>query len=143
MKLSRQKHSLLAFLIFTLTFFFSCQKQDREVQVIQNDNLSNQVSNAKNLKEVTSFLNISGLDERLKRSLITTSYHYFSNSPTDQLWIISLAPGTYGFAKAKIAASLKDGQFSMIISSYNYDAALYKKEISAPIQEQLPFTIKN
>lgn len=123
-----QKKSVnLVFLIFALTFLFSCKKQDSQFKQAKSENSTKQINSEKRLKGLTAFLNILGLDKRLKGSISTENYHYFSKSEADQLWIISLEPGTYGFTKAKIAASLKDGQFSMIIVSYNYDTTLYKK----------------
>lgn len=125
---SIQKKSVnLVFLIFALTFLFSCKKQDSQFKQAKSENSTNQINSEKSLKGLAAFLNIPGLDKRLKSSISTENYHYFSKSETDQLWIISLEPGTYGFTKAKIAASLKGGQFSMIIVSYNYDTTLYKK----------------
>jgi hypothetical protein len=73
-----------------------------------------------------AFLNVPGLDKRLKSHINTSNYHYFSNNGNDQLWIIGLEPGTFGFAKAKLVASLQDGQFSMIMVSYNYDTIAYQ-----------------
>lgn len=124
----KQDFSLLPFLIFALSFFFSCKKQDGELQETKIDNPTKAINNSKELKGLSAFLNIPGLDKRLKSGITTTNYHYFSKSEVDQLWIITLQPGTYGFAKAKIAASLKDGRFSMIVASYNYDTNLYKKD---------------
>jgi hypothetical protein len=107
--------------------FFLAKRKTKDFKEVKPTTQQN-ISTAKELKGLSTFLNIPGLDKRLRSSISTINYHYFSKSEVDQLWIISLAQGTYGFSKAKIAASLKNGQFSMIIASYNYDTASYKKD---------------
>lgn len=55
-----------------------------------------------------------------------SNYRYFSKGDSSELWILTLAPGTYGFTKAKMAVSLKNRQLSVIIASYSYDTVSYK-----------------
>lgn len=70
-------------------------------------------------------MKIPVLSEQLKESIQSQSIHFFENSK-GQLWIASLSSGTNGLATSKIAVSLRQGQFSMIVTSYDYDKRLYK-----------------
>lgn len=121
------KKILLFLLVFSYTFFISCKKQDFRPPESENDIALQQVRNGKDSQSLATLLNIPELDKHLKSSILTANYHYFTNNDNSQLWIASLAPGTYGLATSKIAVSLKQGRFSMIITSYDYDKSVYKE----------------
>lgn len=127
LKLLRQMILRLTLLIFTLVFFFSCQKQGSVYEAPRGNQPVNKENKTKDLTAVAAYLNISDLGNKSKGGITVTGYKYFSKNERDELWIISLEPGSYGFARAKIAANLKDGKFSMIIASYSYDTSLYKR----------------
>lgn len=80
------------------------------------------------LQNIATLLSIPELNNYLKSRILKTNVHYFSNEIGGQLWIASLSHGTYGFSNAKIAVNLKEDKFSMIITSYDFDTTLYKKE---------------
>lgn len=80
------------------TLLFSCQKQDTRFSATQNNRAPKQISETKELKGISILINTPGFDKRLIADILPNGYHYFSNGPSNHLWIISLPTGTYGFA---------------------------------------------
>lgn len=100
---------LLIFL--TVLLLFSCKKLDFKMAEAE---------------EKSKLESIPELSNTLKKNIQPESIHYFENSK-GRLWIASLTPGTYGLATSKLAVSLKQGRFSMIITSYDYDKSVYNE----------------
>jgi len=138
MKLSNapSKRLLISFAILMLSINYSCRKVDLQPMTI-TDSISNQLSKnslgqntsvdtaeLKRLMESSNYRTSNSKEERNENFL---NIIHFSKGSNNKLWIINLKEGTNGFKKAKLAASLKDGNFSLIFISYDYDTAIYKK----------------
>ena len=141
MQISTCKFSrkLIIYLV-SMALIFSCKKENvtKENQNIDEAKSEGQVRTKKlsnnsrildstSLTGLTDLLNINELPDAIKKGFNLSYYHYYQNSPDNQLWVISLQNGTAGFNTANAVISLKAKQFSIMILSFTYNATAYNK----------------
>jgi hypothetical protein len=115
---------VLSMLITALAaLFFSCKKSAEVSNTDSYISVDEQKTKI-DVKGLNDLLNISQLNSEIKKNLDIRSFKYFSKS-SDRLWVFALNKGALGFKSAKVAATLKDNHFSMILLSFDYDESAY------------------
>jgi hypothetical protein len=102
----------------------SCRKTH---DVFKEDkNLAASTTDNQNLLGLNYLLSLNGLKTEFKDALNINDYKYYSKGDNDKLWIVALNKHAFGFEKAKLIASIKNGKSFSIIASFNYDESLYQ-----------------